>query len=292
MRLQPAFSDSREVIAINRALLNFICESPVRLLIKAALSNPIARHHAFEWAVLFDAVRYPCYAVGLQTACRYAGLTGTQGFTAIEFGVAGGNGLRELSKYAARLSQKTGLKIRVAGFDTGAGLPPIGDWRDASWLWNAGDFPCDVDRLRNVLSPEVELVVGRIEETFPRWLEEELELPVGFVSVDVDLYSGAAAICEALGKTDVSRLLPFVSFYFDDIVRYLTPRRVGEMAAISEFNRAHAERTFDRDDWLCEDRPYGDRLWLKRMYSLCSFDHPAMKMHMSRETAHLDLIAK
>jgi hypothetical protein len=61
------------------------------------------------------------------------------------------------------------------------------------------------------------------------------------------------------------------------------------MAAISEFNRANADRQFGRDDWLCEDRPYGDRLWLKRMYSLCCFDHPAMRVRQEREVAHLDL---
>ena len=280
------------VVAINRVLRNFICEPPLRLVIKAALSNSIARRYAFEWAALFDAVRYPCYAVGLQTACKYAALAGAEGFAAIEFGVAGGNGLVELSRYAARLSEKTGLKIRVAGFDTGAGLPASGDRRDAPWLWNPGDFPCDIDRLRRVLPPQVELVVGRIEKTFPRWLEQGSALPVGFVSVDVDFYSGTAAICESLRAADVSQLLPFVSFYFDDLLRYLTPRDTGELAAILEFNKKSADRKFDRDDWLSEERPFGERLWLKRMYSLCCFDHPAMKGHERRELAHLDLIAR
>lgn len=281
-----------EVVIINRALHNFICEPPLRLLIKAALSNSIARRYAFEWAALFDAVRYPCYAAGLQTACKYAGLAGASGFTAIEFGVAGGNGLVELSKYAARLSESTGLEIRVVGFDTGSGLPPSADYRDAPWLWNPGDFPCDIDRLRRVLPPEIELVVGRIEETLPRWLGEGVTLPIGFVSVDVDLYSGTAAICESFRVADVSRLLPFVSFYFDDLLRCLIPGETGELAAIREFNKKSADRRLGRDDWLSEDRPFRERLWLKRMYSLCSFDHPAMKVHRSRDTALLELEAK
>jgi hypothetical protein len=230
--------------------------------------------------------------VGLQTACKYAGLAGASGFTAIEFGVAGGNGLVELSKYAARMSESTGLKIRVVGFDTGSGLPPSADYRDAPWLWNPGDFPCDIDQLRRVLTPEIELVVGRIEQTLPRWLGEEVALPIGFVSVDVDFYSATAAICESLRVADVSRLLPFVSFYFDDLLRCLLPRGTGELAAILEFNKKSADRKLDRDDWLSEGRPFGERMWLKRMYSLCCLDHPTMKVNKGRELAHLDLIAK
>src|SRR5580700_10701427 len=102
---------------MNRTLRSFLYEPPLRLLIKAALTNGIARQRVFDWAALFDAVRYPSYAVGLQTACKYAALAGTPTFTAIEFGVAGGNGLMELSKYAAILSRNTGLKINVVGFD-------------------------------------------------------------------------------------------------------------------------------------------------------------------------------
>jgi len=277
---------------MNRVLRNFICEPPLRLIVKAALTNSPARRFAFEWAALFDAVRYPAYAVGLQTACKYAGVAGAEGLTAIEFGVAGGNGLIELARYAAALSRATKLKIKVVGFDHCSGLPPSSDYRDAPWLWNPGDFPCDIKRLRSRLSPETDLIVGRIEETLPRWLEGWTRLPIGFVSVDVDLYSATAAICDALGSADISCLLPFVSFYFDDVLRYLTPRPTGELAAVAEFNRSHVERQFDRDDWLCEDRPYPSRLWLKRMYSLCCFDHPALQGHQNREIARLELVVK
>jgi hypothetical protein len=262
------------------------------LLIKALLTNAIARRYAFEWAALFDSVRYPAYAVGLQTACKYAQLVGAAGFTAIEFGVAGGNGLIELSRYAPRLSQQTGMKITVIGFDAGSGLPTSSDFRDAPWLWNQGDFPCDTNRLRTLLPPDTELVLGRIQDTLPRWLERKPTLPIGFISVDVDLYSATAAICDALGKVETSYLLPFVSFYFDDILRHLTPRCTGEFAALTEFNRKHADRQFDRDDWIAEGRPFGERLWLKRMYSLCCFDHPAIRGNRERVMERLDLVER
>jgi hypothetical protein len=277
---------------MNRAIRSLIFEPPLRLIIKAVLTNSVARRYAFEWAALFDAVRYPSYAVGLQSACKYAKLAGSTGFTAIEFGVAGGNGLVELSTYAAQLSKSQGLKIKVVGFDAGSGLPTSLDRRDVPWAWNPGDFPSDVARLRCVLPPDSELVVGRIQETLPKWLQETLELPIGFVSVDVDLYSSTAAICEVMGRVDVASLLPFVSFYFDDALHFLTPRCTGELAAVSEFNNRTSDRQFDRDDWLAEERPFGERLWLKRMYSLCCFDHSALMGHRNREATRLDLVPR
>jgi hypothetical protein len=274
---------------MRRATQSVLFEPPIRLLVKGLLSNKLARHWAFQWAALYDAVRYPAYALGLQTACRYAALAGTKGFTAIEFGVAGGNGLRELSSYAEKISRKSGLEIRVAGFDTGEGLPPNSDYRDAPWLWKSGDFPGDVERLRRVIPETTELVLGRVEETFPRWLSAGSHLPVGFVSVDVDYFSSSNAILSVLGDAEARVLLPFVSCYFDDLLRCCTPRPTGEFAAIAEFNGSVTRRKFDRDDWLSEDRPYGERLWLKRMYSLCCFDHPALGTQKDREVARLDL---
>jgi hypothetical protein len=274
---------------VKRAAQNLFFEPPVRLLIKAMLSNWCARRWVFPWAALFDAVRYPAYALGLQTACRYAKLAGAQGFTAIEFGVAGGNGLRELSLYAEEVSRESGLKLRVAGFDAGGGLPRGTDYRDAPWLWKPGDFPCDVALLRAAIPPSTELVIGPIEETFPRWLSGDPKLPIGFVAMDVDYFSSSWAVLKALGAAEVGSLLPFVSFYFDDMLQYLSPRSTGEYAAVSEFNAAHDQRKLDRDDWLREGRPYGERLWLQRMYSLCCFDHPALRGSRSREVARLDL---
>jgi hypothetical protein len=235
-------------------------------------------------------VRYPAYALGLQTACRYAQISEATGFTAIEFGVAGGNGLRELSAYAETISRERGLEIRVVGFDTGKGLPLNSDYRDAPWLWKSGDFPCEVERLQQSIPTSTELVLGRVEETLPRWLSGGPHLPIGFVSVDVDYFSSSEAILRVFESAEVQSFLPFVSFYFDDMLRCLTPRSTGEFAAVVEFNGSSAQRKLDRDDWLSEDRPFKERLWLKRMYSLCCFDHPALSRGNRDGVARLDLV--
>jgi hypothetical protein len=246
------------------------------------LSAAPQRGKLFEWQVLFDSVRYPNYGLGLFLASRYAKLAGVEAFTAIEFGVAGGTGLVRLAKYARRVSDLTGVRIAVAGFDSGLGLPHTAGRRDAPWLWKPADFHGDADLLRRRLPRGVELVLGEIAETFPQWLRG-CPTPIGFIAADVDYYSSTKAVLDTLSGADVDRLLPLVSCYFDDILRHLVPRCVGEMSAISEFNCAHRDRQFDRDDWLAEVRPYGERLWLKRMYTLYCFDHPAMRAPFDRD---------
>jgi len=274
---------------MNRFIRLFLSEPPMRLVARTILRNSLGLRHAFEWAALFDSLPYPSYAAGLQIASRYAVLSGAKAFTAIEFGVAGGNGLLALSRYAKEVSRQTGLNIHVVGFDSGSGLPPTDDIRDAPWWWTQGDYPCDKDRLREQLPKESELIVGNIKDTFPQWLRQSEAPPVGFVSVDVDQYTGASAICNALGKADVSRILPFISCYFDDIFHFAVPRWAGEFQAIQEFNESQSTRQFDRDDWFSQNRPYGDRLWLKRMYTLSSQDHPLFKSRRKGETAYLNL---
>ena len=60
----------------------------------------------------------------MQKAAALASALNLPGFTSIEFGVAGGNGLVAMEQHAARLSSEMGLTIDVVGFDLAVGLPP------------------------------------------------------------------------------------------------------------------------------------------------------------------------
>lgn len=278
-----------------RYLATILSEPPLRLGVRAALkvAHRLAPNNPaiFQWAANFDALCYTPYAVGLLVAAKYALRAQQSGFTAVEFGVAGGNGLLALSRYAALTSKLTGLEIKVVGFDAAGGLPDTEDIRDAPWHWNSGDFPCHVNLLRSKLPAGTELILGRIEETFPRWLQGPVDFPVGFMSVDVDFYSSARAICQALGKAPACSISPMIQCYFDDYLQPFVPRKVGEAAALHEFNLSNEQRFFDRDDWLSEGRAYAERLWLRRMHTFYSLDHPAMQSRKSRAPERLDLIA-
>ena len=266
-----------------RALLN---EPPFRFFCRAILKAGVG---TWRQKALFDALPYSQYATGLQTACRYADTFGEKKFTAIEFGVAGGNGLLALARHAQQIKRHTGIEVDVVGFDTGIGLPAIEEWRDAPWLYSPGDYPGDPSALRKRLQGRAELVLGDVRHTFREWLRGERRAPIGFISIDVDYYSSTAEILDNLASCAAETLLPIASVYFDDILCFGVPRCAGELAAVEEFNRNNSTRQFDRADWVSEFRPYRDALWLQRLFDLYSFDHAKMKCTSSRQARRLDL---
>jgi hypothetical protein len=257
----------------------------MRFLCRAALKAGLG-----SWGsrALFDALPYSQYATGLQVAARYAAEFGESEIVAIEFGVAGGNGLLALADHARGIRQ-TGITVHVVGFDTGVGLPPTEDWRDAPWIYRSGDYPGDAATLTSRLAGRATLVLGDIRETFPRWLRNANK-PVGFISIDVDYYSSTMGILDALANCEAEAMLPISSVYLDDILCFGVPRCVGELAALADFNRDHPSRKFDRADWIGEFRPYKEALWLKRMFDFYCFDHLKMKCPAFRDVRRLDLV--
>jgi hypothetical protein len=265
-----------------RAMLH---EPPLRFVCRAACRVGLG---SWEQRAQFDALPYSQYATGLQIACTYAQWFGKKEITAIEFGVAGGNGLIALAQHARQIQRRTGIKVGVVGFDTGSGLPGVEDWRDAPWLYSPGDYPGDLASLHARLAGRARLVVGDIRDTFPEWLRSATA-PMGFISIDVDYYSSTAAILTALATCAPQSLLPIASVYLDDILCFGVPRCAGELAAIEEFNRDNSARQFDRADWVGEFRPFREALWLKRLFDLYCFDHPKMGCSGNRQIRRLDL---
>ena len=263
----------------------FVNEPPIRSFCRGLLKAGLG-----PWSkrALFDALPYFQYATGLQVAARYAAIFGEKRISAVEFGVAGGNGLVALADHARHIEREAGITVEVFGFDTGAGLPPDNDWRDAPWVYNPGDYPSDSSALQRRLGNRATLILGDIRQTFAEWLRAKRS-PLGFISIDVDYYSSTAIILDVLAKSDADALLPIASVYVDDILCFGVPRCAGELAAISEFNAKHPYRQFDRADWVGEFRPFGEALWLKRLFDLYCFDHQKMQGHLAREVRRLDL---
>lgn len=96
----------------------------------------------------------------------------------LEFGVAEGNTIRDISQYCDK----------VYGFDSFEGLPE--DWRDGM---GAGTFKCEVPTV-----PEnVELVIGLIQDTIDGFMNDHPD-DVSFIHIDVDLYSSTKCILSKL----------------------------------------------------------------------------------------------
>lgn len=245
---------------------------------------------SFRERVRYDLVERPTYACGLLMAADMARYCGVSHITAVEFGVAEGNGLLNLCALAPQIEAETGVRISVIGFDTGAGLPELYDYRDHPEIWSVGDF-AGVDRaaLEARIAPHGRMVWGEIADTIPVEIAKlTADAPLGFVSLDVDLYHSTISAMRIF-RAPATSLLPVVISYFDDTLG--SPLRIGslfrnrwsgQLGAIDDFNAQHEYRKVDTIRTLKARRPLSQELWLDQMYGLHVLDHPLRQVGAER----------
>ena len=213
----------------------------------------------------------PHYAFGIRNAALEASALGYHSITAVEFGVAGGNGLLAMQDHALVIERLTGVHVRVVGFDSGSGLTESRDYRDLPHLWAPGDFAMDEAALRARLG-KAELILGDVRETTKEFVAGmDRAAPIGFAAFDLDLWSAT------VGALDIFRgaaesCLPRTWCYFDDIVA--TVADVGELLAIEDFNQEDLERRL-RHPWMLRANVPFQPPWAAQMFQAHLFDHPA-----------------
>jgi hypothetical protein len=260
------------------------------------LSDPFALTLARVWARLFGSYyqkeRYgvlgrSAYAYGLLRCAMVARYFGLDGATVCEFGVAEGNGLLSLIQLAAKTTEATGVRFRIVGFDTGEGLPRVESYKDHPELWSPGDFPMvDKAKLLARLNGQAEIVFGDVGDTVPAWLPTvTAKMPIGFVSIDVDLYSSTVSALRAFSGAP-EQYLPAVSMYLDDTSSFFHNDWCGELAAVREFNERSALRKIDQDRNV-DSRPMR-RMWHEKMRVVHILDHPARNAPRERSAARIE----
>jgi hypothetical protein len=237
-----------------------LAEPPFRRIVQfAARLLPVSILTKDRWS----AGDRPQYLAGLIYAADQAKQEGREAIAAIEFGVGDGYGLLALQDHAKAVERETKVRIAVYGFDSGCGLPSgTGDYRDHSDRWRSGDYPMNVPALKAKLTSRTTLVLGEIHETAGRHAVAE---PLGFIAIDVDLYSSAVDALGILLRADVPRLR-HVAMYFDDVEEHYNHRWAGEPLAIDEFNAASKRVKIDRWRGLRSGRPFHEAHWLDAMY--------------------------
>jgi hypothetical protein len=238
---------------------------------------------------LWEISDYPAYLLGMVQAVEQAHQQGVQEISVAEFGVAGGNGLCALQREAEVIEKESGIGIRVYGFDRGsAGLPEFtGDYRDHPDLWQPGDYPMNESALRSRLTSRTELILGDIKDTVPSFFSTRHPPPLGFISVDVDLYSSARDALSILLRPD-RRVLHRTVIYFDDIVSFFNHRYAGELLAIDEFNQLSNEVKIDQWYGIREGRPFPERSFMAQLF--VAHDLSAIsKISLARKTVALPL---
>jgi hypothetical protein len=237
-------------------------EPPFRLFTKIAVKRlPVSVRTKARW----DVASRPQYLAGVLAATEEAREEGVKEISVFEFGVAGGNGLIALEEIAAAVEREMGVGIAVYGFDTGSGLPELtGDYRDYPDHWQEGDYPMDEGALRKRLKPSTTLVIGDIRDTVPQYLPKIRE-SIGFVAVDVDIYSSTRSILQMFSSPE-RRMLRRVFIYCDDVDLMFTHCFAGELLAIREFNCSNVGVKIDRWRSIAKGRPFPEAPWLKRMF--------------------------
>jgi len=239
----------------------------------------------FPYGSLDTRVRYglfnrPHYAYGVYAAASLARRLDLKAISVVEFGVAGGRGLLALEEISGIVAKQLGIQIHVVGFDSGQGMPPPADYRDLPHVWGTGDYRMDVPKLRSILSPSTDLILGPIEETVLTWVPKAA---IGFVSFDLDYYSSTKSAFQLFQGESASTCLPRVHCYFDDV---WWPEHaghndyIGELCAIREFNQEQ------KDKKICPIHMFRyfriqREAWNELMYMYHDFKHPLYSRNLT-----------
>ena len=257
-----------------RAGLDSVSEpTPTRFLVLRALDS-VFNFLSYEAKLRVRSVTRSQYGFGLLQAARLAARLGIPKISAIEFGVAGGNGLLALEDHARHVTRETAVEFDIYGFDSGAGLPAPTDFRDMPYAWEQGFYAMDVEKLEKRLR-SAKLVIGDVRETVQRFSESN-PTPIGFISFDLDYYSSTMAALRVLDMRS-ENLLPRLFCYFDDVAggpAYCYNEFTGELLAINEFNQSHADRKLAKIAGLRHNFRSLPTLWHEQMYVAHLFDHP------------------
>ena len=290
--LKKRTARSPRAAVIDRYLLSRLSRQSRRSrLITERLTEPLHLNIASLFVAFFGSFRAKVdhdlivrqqFAFPLLHAADKARELGLKSLTIAEFGVANGAGLLNMCKIAASVTRSTGVEFRVFGFDTGTGLPPAADYRDHPEIFQQNDFPMDVARLKAMLPPCAELVIGHVADTVPGFLSQLTpSSPLAFVSMDLDYYSSTKPALEVFtGKAE--NYMPAVLLYLDDTVIETANPWCGELLAVNEFNEEHASRKIAPFPMLRARRLFKNSRWIDQIYLVHVLDHPWRTPRLNR----------
>lgn len=245
--------------------------APVRRAIKHLVARAGLGSFSFRYRI--EALQRYHYAYILYQAAKLAAKLGQRRISALEFGVAGGNGLLWMERHAEAIERLFPVEIEIYGFDTGAGLPEPRDYRDLPYHWQGGFFAMEPERLKAKLK-RARLVIGDVADTWQSFVGDHDPAPIAAVAHDLDFHSSTAEGLKLFGIA-AERLMPRIFCYFDDTIGgdvELYSDFTGERLAIREFNDSHPLRKIAVPHYLrCSE---GLGTWRYQIWVCHLFDHP------------------
>jgi hypothetical protein len=248
---------------IKRILIERLSE-PIHLNL---LSLFVYLFGSYRLKILFDLILRQQHAYAILYATDKALKDGLKKLTIIEFGVANGAGLINISKICKKLTKIYGVEYQIYGFDTGCGMPDPIDYRDHPELYKYGDFIMDQNSLNQILPENCKIVYGNVKTTVPEFVNSNflLESPIGFISIDLDFYSSTWDALQIL-TSDPQKYLDHFPIYFDDVDEYSHNSWCGELLAIKEFNEFNKTRKIERHNYLFWKRIFKNAYWINSMF--------------------------
>lgn len=231
--------------------------------------------HSPDFLVRSQATARPHYAYCMWVAADLARRLGLTRISAIEFGVAGGNGLAFMVEFAERIRSHTGITIDCIGFDTGEGMPEPESAKDLPYWFKAKQYRMDRGALAERL-PDATLVLGNVRETVRSFIERHDPAPIGAIINDTDYHSSTQDslalfddVCAHPGK-----FLPRIPMYFDDVIGSeleMYGSHNGQLSAIADFNEASADTKVHLNQNLL---PHAHIRYRHQIYYAHLFSHP------------------
>jgi hypothetical protein len=215
--------------------------SPSGRILRGFIQRTRSLYSYSPWFLLdTQAIERPHYAYCMLHAARLAQKLGLSSISAIEFGVAGGNGLAFMVKLAGHVKTATNVTVECYGFDTALGMPDPEGPKDLPYWFRAAQYPMDHAALRRKV-PDAKLVIGKVRDTIGTFVEKYRPAPIGAIFNDVDYWSSTLdtfRLFDRVGEQS-DHFLPRIMMYFDDVIgseaEMYGPAN-GQLAAIREFN--------------------------------------------------------
>ena len=217
-----------------------------------------------------SAVERPAYGYCMYNAAQLAAQLGHKVISAIEFGVAGGNGLVAAERHAREITRELGVEFQIYGFDCAEGLPTPADYRDLPFVWQRGFYPMDQEALSKRLT-KAQLIIGNVRQTCAAFFALHDPAPIGCMFWDLDFYSSTMDAFQIF-EGECKYFLPRLSMYFDDIMGIECSDFTGERLAMADFNARSRHAKIARD--CSAGFQHFPHVWKHKMFVYHNFAHP------------------
>ena len=213
----------------------------------------------------------PNYAYCMYHAAILAKKLGHNSVSLVEFGVAGGNGIIFLERFAKKVEKELEIKIEIYGFDLEDGLSKPKNYKDLKYWFKEGYYKMNKLKLEKKIHKS-KLIIGDVSKTLNKFFDEFNPAPIGAIFHDLDFYHSTIDSFKIFNGEE-KYFLPRVYNYFDDILGSeleMYNEFTGELLAIEDFNSENKFKKIVINKNLVTSN---NEKWRSQIYHFHNFSH-------------------